>query len=995
METSSNRRRRQPAPERFRFDVASGTLWQGSGRVPIRARTAAVLRHLLERRGDVVSRDELRRVVWGKRHGSEHGPKQCVRELRSLFCDAPAAPRYIETVGQSGYRLIGDIELMAGAGHERDGGAPAPFAAGIALCVGREPELEVMDAGLAGARRGERQVLFIAGEPGIGKTTLIDAFAGRFDGRGDLWVVRGQCVPHDGPGEAYGPLLTAAEQLATGPVRTLFVDLVRRVAPRLLTQMPAVFDRREMLEKEVEAAGGGPEQALREFIHVFEQLSRHLPGILVIEDAHWADASTCNWISAWALRRAPANLLLVVSYRPGGTADRGHAARQMLAEVRRAPGFRTLELSGLTTDALARYLDIRFPENAFSADVASVLQERTEGHALFVAGMIEDWLARGILSRRAGGWGLTNLAAELAATLPTNLQELIDRQLSQIADDERRLLELASAAGLEFSAAALAESADRVDAVERQCEFLVERQLLLRRPEPMRWPDGTDATGYGFRHALYRHAIYETIPANLRRRLHLRIGLRLEQGHGKRANEIAAVLSNHFALGGDDRRAALYGRKAAETALLRGAAREAQAWLRRALSHIARWRPGRARDAEEIRAQTSLGAAHNLVDGFASPPAAAAFERAYVLSRRVADSETLIPILTGLFNYRTMTNDTKAAKRLAARILRLAQGKCASAYAMDGYNTVGYMNWKLGRYAAALPYVAKVSAAYRVRRHGSLSIVFGEDPGIACRYYAAVTCIMRADAAAAERHLAAGMAIARAIKQPFAVAEMLWSHCVVAHECGDAPLLERWALEILSTCEAGGIDYWRRPGRAFAGWAAAARGDAGGLERMGAVLQEWRDIAMFESMHYMLALYAEICMKHGRPAPAGEALAEALALVRKTGECWFEAELHRLRGELALRSDSSGRSVNPATSICFRQAARVARRQGARLLELRALVSLADERAARGEHAEAVRILAPLRPFFERGTGLPAATAAQTIFARSREVLASASRVGQ
>ena len=161
------------------------------------------------------------------------------------------------------------------------------------------------------------------------------------------------------------------------------------------------------------------------------------------------------------------------------------------------------------------------------------------------------------------------------------------------------------------------------------------------------------------------------------------------------------------------------------------------------------------------------------------------------------------------------------------------------------------------------------------------------------------------------------------------------------------------------------------------------------------MLQEWRNIAMFESMHYMLALYAEACMKHGRPAPAGEALAEALALVRKTGECWFEAELHRLRGELALQSNSSGRSANPAASICFRQAACVARRQGARLLELRALVSLADERAARGEHAEAVRILAPLRPLFERGTGLPATTAAQTIFARSREVLASASRVGR
>ena len=131
----------------------------------------------------------------------------------------------------------------------------------------------------------------------------------------------------------------------------------------------------------------------------------------------------------------------------------------------------------------------------------------------------------------------------------------------------------------------------------------------------------------------------------------------------------------------------------------------------------------------------------------ASPLAAAAFERAYVLSRRAPDSETLLPILTGLFNYRIMTNDTVAAKRLAARIHRLARGKCAPAYALDGYNTVGYMNWKLGRYAAALPCIKRVASAYRIRRHGALSIVFGEDPAISCHYYAAVTCVMLGDLA--------------------------------------------------------------------------------------------------------------------------------------------------------------------------------------------------------------------------------------------------------
>ena len=117
------------------------------------------------------------------------------------------------------------------------------------------------------------------------------------------------------------------------------------------------------------------------------------------------------------------------------------------------------------------------------------------------------------------------------------------------------------------------------------------------------------------------------------------------------------------------------------------------------------------------------------------------------------------------------------------------------------------------------------------------------------------------------------------------------------------------------TCDAGDIDYWRRPGRAFAGWGAAMRGDQRGLERMGAVLQEWRDIAMFESMHYMLALYAEACMRHGRPAGAEAALAEALTLVQDTGECWYEAELHRLRGEVAARRPPSGRELDQGSML--------------------------------------------------------------------------------
>lgn len=267
---------------------------------------------------------------------------------------------------------------------------------------------------------------------------------------------------------------------------------------------------------------------------------------------------------------------------------------------------------------------------------------------------------------------------------------------------------------------------------------------------------------------------------------------------------------------------------------------------------------------------------------------------------------------------------------------------------------------------------------YRLRRHAWLSSVLGEDSGVCCRMYAAVISILLGDVAAADGHLAAGRAIAEAIKQPFATAEMLWADCVVAQLRSDAARLERRALELLATCEDGGVEYLRLPGRVFAGWAVARRGEADGIEQMAAVLRAWRLTAVRESLHYMLALYAEGCMRHGRLAAAEDALNEALALVRDTGECWYEAELHRLHGELALRTHGFAESAAPE---CFRQAARVARRQGARLLELRALISLARMHARRGEYTEVIRLLSPMRAFCEHEPRLPAAREAEVMLA--------------
>jgi hypothetical protein len=164
---------------------------------------------------------------------------------------------------------------------------------------------------LARARRGGRAICFLAGEPGAGKTTLVDHFLSNIADRNAIWIARGQCVPNYGVHETYGPLFDAIEHLALDPARCDFVQLIRQHAPTWLAQLPSVFHAREVSEKREELTGSGPGRMLRELT----DMTHLAPGIIVLEDLHWSDSATLGWICAWALRRAPAPLMIFGTYR--------------------------------------------------------------------------------------------------------------------------------------------------------------------------------------------------------------------------------------------------------------------------------------------------------------------------------------------------------------------------------------------------------------------------------------------------------------------------------------------------------------------------------------------------------------------------------------------------------------------------------------------------------------------------------------------------------
>ncbi|MFC7397127.1 ATP-binding protein [Chelatococcus sp. GCM10030263] len=924
------------------LDPGSGTLQCGGTVATLRPKTLAVLVLLMERRGAVVSPDVLRGAVWGRRHGNDNGPKQCIRELRKILGDDSIPRRFIETVGLYGYRYLGGIE-MVGEHARRDRSShgarrnveTAPF-------VGRENELNRLSTITLDTASGQGAVVLITGEAGAGKTALVDAFLSRHEAAGDSWIARAQCAPNQGPREPYGPLLELISRLSEAPVGRVLTKIIRDRAPTLFAQLPNVFGARETGRRDAQPTGIAPTRLLRELVEVFYSLDRHRPGMLVIEDIHWADTSTLAWISACASQREAGRLIVICTCRSDELVGDNRAVMETVHELRRSPAFHEVKLAGLGADAIRAYLESRFPVHAFPPSLAPQLAQRTEGHALFVASLVETWLAEGLLREESGKWAIAGSTAELMRTIPARANEVIDFQISKLTQIELDILTAGSIAGSEFAVATISGGAFDEETIEQQCENLARRRLFVQRSGVSSWPDGTVTANYIFTHALYHEAIYSHTPPVIRQKWHQRIGDRLETAYRDRVVEIAALLATHFERAGDIPRAVTNHQQAAETALKRGAARESVSRLRHALDLLQTEPDGEARKREELRLQTQLGAALMIAEGFASPSVVAAYGRAQDISLELADSVALLPTLYGLWNYHLTRADFSLAQPLAGRLYALArQAETDRVDAFFAHNVVGTTHWLTGRLPEAEPHIDAVVSSYDIERDSDNAASFGEDPGVVGNMYGAIVHQLRADSHAAEQHVTRGMKIATSLEHPFGMAQMLWAGALVARERADIKLTLQRARQLIRCCRDNEVEFWLSGGFIFEGWASvAASGTASGITRIREGIERWCRDGTRLTLPLAFAILADACLRLGRQEEAREALDCALGHVHRSGECWYKAEIHRLSGLVEIGQGGRAASERAASEIGL--AIRTAQDQGARLLEVRAMATFRD-----------------------------------------------------
>ncbi|MGD2070993.1 MAG: AAA family ATPase, partial [Gemmatimonadota bacterium] len=410
--------------DEYELDDALCELRRGGEPYHLEPQVYDVLAYLVRHRDRLVTRDELLDEIWGHHFVTSSALGSRIKDARRALGDDGRAQRMIKTVRGRGYRFLPEVRVhggesgagpavepdagekvpstetdvdFAGEDEEPTGGwvpsPPGPVSilpasgSGPRVTIPRRVELERLDEAMERARSGARQIVFVSGPSGAGKTVLLDEFLSGSAAEGSpgasdhALVVWGQCLDQSGPGEAYLPLLDALDRLCRADDGGGVVARLASQAPSWAVQMPFLLTPKQQERLARRAAGATRERMLRELVSFVEALAAEVPLVLLVEDLHWSDPSTLDFVRWLARRPEPARLILVATYRGD---EKTEDLRKLLGKIRRVPGFVRLELSPWGPSEVEDFLGARFLHHDFPGELANVVLDRTTGNPLFV-----------------------------------------------------------------------------------------------------------------------------------------------------------------------------------------------------------------------------------------------------------------------------------------------------------------------------------------------------------------------------------------------------------------------------------------------------------------------------------------------------------------------------------------------------------------------------------------------------------------------------------
>ena len=842
---------------------------------------------------------------------------------------------------------------------------------GLPPMQGRDDELTILADRWAQARAGQGGVALVAGEPGIGKSRLVWALQQHVAQSPDAFLVHMSCSPYY-MNTAFYPVVQMLERVlefgrddaeqrpdkldgflaqygfdlpTVGPLlaRLLAVKVKGRYPP---LDLPA--DRQRQL-------------TIDALITITLMRADYQPLLVVVEDLQWIDPSSLDLLTQLIEHVPRTRQLVVLSFRP-----------EFKPPWPEGPRLKRLNLNRLDREASARIVT-EIAGMPAPTELLDQLVEKADGVPLYLEELTKLVSDQGLIRR--GNGRLDPARPRPALAIPATLADSLTARLDRLTD-AKGVAQLGAAIGRQFSyglLAAVSKTTASVDtrALRHNLARLVDAGLLFVEH---------DARGetYTFKHALIQDAAYGSLLRTTRLQYHRHIAQALT-GHFPATVETAPeLLAHHYTQASMMAEAVPCWLDAGQRALRASADPEAIAHLTTGLDLLADLPAGPERAGVELQFRLTLGPAYMAIRGYAAPEVEVCYQRARELRRELGDTlddtSQGVPALHGLWTNHIVRAQHTSAIALGEQVLQLGAATNDDGLLLQGNMEVGWSHFFLGELEQAREHLERVLALYDPERHSSHAFTYGDDPATSARSNLAQALWLLGHVDQSLRCSEENLEILRSvINHPYSVAFGLVLAAVVRQYRSDAPATRALVNEALALSEAHGLVFIDAMASILKGWTLAQEGDlAEGTAQMRHGLTAQLATGAELARPYWLCLITEACLESGAALEGLALLDEAEAAVQQTNERYWEAEIHRLRGQLLLAApDPAAPAVVRSAEECYRRALEVARRQGARSLELRATVSLSRLWQAADRHDEARELLAPIYEWFTEGLDHP------------------------
>ena len=881
------------------------------------------------------------------------------------------------------------------------------------IVVARESELEKMNGFLNEASTGQGRVVFVTGEAGSGKTSLIQEFTRRAQmSNSKLIVASGNCNAYSGIGDPYLPFREILE-LLTGNVEARWAagTITKDHAIRLWNQLPVAVDalavtgpelidtfvQRATLRERAHASASGRVDWLANLekllerkpsttaathqVDLFEQYTRVLqtmeqasPLLLVVDDLQWADTGSINLLFHLGRRIKGNRILILGAYRSEevtlGRDGGRHPLEPVINEFRREFGDILLNVDQIEGRKFIEAF-LNSEPHRLGPSFREMLFHQTQGHPLFTIELLRGLQERGDIIRNSEGSWVEGASLDWV-TLPVRVEAAIQERIGRLPESLQKALAVASVEGEMFTAEVVTKvrATDKREMLEYLSSELDKKHRLVHAQSIQR-VDGKSLSRYRFRHILFQKYLYGMLDEVERAHLHEQVGTALEELYGDQVEDAAnpVNLALHFEKAQIIEKAVYYLHNAGKRAVQLSAYQDGIAHLLRGLSMLDNLPDSIEHDRQKLDLSLALGIAWQGALGAQPDEVKNAFTKARELCKKVGNTSQMVQVLGGLTVLYYVRGEHHLAKELAEEGLVLAEKDGNPLLLMLCHWYLGFISFCLGDYAIALGHLRQVRDIYKPHNHHhSLLYLRGSDAGLGAMAYEVCCLWSMGYPDQALKRSEDALSLAREFGHPFTLADVLcFAGCLFHAMLRDESRLLMNAEELMQLSRERNLAGWLATGTRYRGEALVLQGKLQeGIKQAREGITGMHTEYMWIYFTGTLATLAEMQTKDGHLEGGFATLEEAFAIIEKTDERYWEAELYRLKGEILFKQGNDSCAEDN-----FNKAIEIARRQSTKSLELRAVMSLCRLCEKQGKKEEANQALTEIFNWFTEGFDTP------------------------